>query len=51
MDAQNYKQMYPNTLDFCEILKKREKIWKYANFFVCYCFILYKEKMLTDIKS
>ena len=34
-------------LDFCKILKVQEKnIFESANFF--YCFILYKEKMLTD---
>ena len=44
MDAQNYKNLCP------KVLKMRNKnIFESANFF-CYCFILYKEKMLTEVE-
>ena len=33
---------------FCKILKMREKLLWNPQTFVCFCFILYKENMLTD---
>ena len=49
IDAQIYKYGGPKVFGLCKSLKMSEKnISKSANFFVCYCFILYKEKMLTD---
>ena len=44
--TQNYK-LCPKVSDFCKLLKMRKKILLNPQFFVCYCFILYKEKMLT----
>ena len=43
--AQNYKNVCPKVLIF---ENARTNIIKSANFFVCYCFKFYKEKMLTD---
>ena len=48
MNYQNFKNLCFKVFYFCKILKMREKnIMKSAKFF-CFCFVLYKEKMLTD---
>ena len=49
MDAENYKNVSPQFLDFCKISKiHKKKYYKIQGLFCCYYFILYKEKMLTD---
>jgi len=45
-DAQNYKNLFLKVFDFSKILKIYEKITLGTLF--CFCFILYKEKILTD---
>ena len=34
--------------DRVKINNAQNSISKFANFFVCYCFVLYTEKILTD---
>ena len=47
MDAQSSKKNFPKFFFFFENAK--QNAMKPSNFlFVCYCFILYTEKMLTD---
>ena len=40
---------HPKAFEFCEILKFLKNIRKFANYF-CYCFLLHREKMLTQIE-
>ena len=51
MNALNYEKNCVQTYDFCKNLKMRENIFKSATFF-CYCFLLYKEKILkVEVKD
>ena len=47
MNDQNYKNMFLKVFDFCKILTKNDNIIKSA-IFICFCYKLYKEKILTD---
>ena len=46
MNDQNFQNLCLKVLYFCKILKSAKKFNKIRNFL--FCFILYKEKMLTD---
>ena len=46
MNDQNFQNLCFKVLYFCKILKSAKKYNKIRNFL--FCFILYKEKMLTD---
>ena len=48
MDAQSYTNLCPKVFDFCSILKIRKKILLNLWTFFCYCFKVYKEKMIKD---
>ena len=43
MDAQNYKKLYLKKLDFCEILKVREKIFENSRTFLFLLYIVQRE--------
>ena len=45
MNAQSFKNLSAKIFDCFTVLKIHEKI-ENRQIFVCYCFILYKEKML-----
>ena len=45
------QNLCPKVFDFCKSLKMRETLLVNPLSYVCYCFLLYKEKMLSGLAT